>query len=200
MSTAAIGDHARRSASADGAAQIHDEGVGLWTWTREIDPELTAIAQTIADGPHLSVDTQTPVDECAVGVGQLLKDAGVPRGRGQALLLADICELIDLYARTVGTDRVKVRLDADPHRRCPKFHIDHVGARLLCTYTGPGTEWCDPESQDDVRRVEAGWVTFLKGVLHPTGETATVLHRSPAASAGSRLLLVVDDARSAHAH
>ena len=34
-----------------------------------------------------------------------------------------------------------MRLVSTSAPMCPRFHTDHVGVRLICTYVGPGTEW-----------------------------------------------------------
>ena len=43
---------------------------------------------------------------------------------------------------------VGLRLEIIERAMCPRFHVDHVGIRMLCTYRGPGTEWLDDEAAD----------------------------------------------------
>lgn len=182
------------SASRDDARCVHDPSVGLWVLARGVDPALRRFAAAVADGAPFSVRSVMRVDDRGEGVSGLLRDAGVSPGPGFAMLLEDISDQVQLYADVSGTDRVEVRLESGAEQRCPKFHVDHVALRLLSTYSGAGTEWCDASDPDDVRRLEAGCVALLKGGLHPAGGENTILHRSPPASAGPRLLLVVDDA------
>lgn len=57
-------------------------------------------------------------------------------------LLLDFSELVLVFSML---DRrhahVRLRLEALTHDGCKKWHADHIGLRLLCTYHGPGTEW-----------------------------------------------------------
>ena len=73
---------------------------------------------------------------------------------------------------------------------------DYVTLRLLCTYAGPGTQWCRAAAPDAIYEVPTGAVGVFKGrmLLDPP----TVLHRSPpiAATGGQRLILVIDPIRS----
>jgi hypothetical protein len=101
---------------------------------------------------------------------------------------------------------------------CPRFHVDHVICRLICTYFGSGTEWL-PESsvtrsalgiidvkadfadaiahnqgcEPDIRTLREGSVGLLKGEKWPGNEGRGLVHRSPAASAEqSRLVVTLD--------
>lgn len=40
-------------------------------------------------------------------------------------------------------DLLHIKLEVLGHSPCPRWHADHVAARLLCTYTGPGTWYVD---------------------------------------------------------
>jgi hypothetical protein len=57
------------------------------------------------------------------------------------VLASDIGALAVMMARILDVDHVRLRLDVADEVMCPKFHIDRVPARLLCTYRGAGTEY-----------------------------------------------------------
>lgn len=63
-----------------------------------------------------------------------------------AFLSDDIASAVDIYNRARGggagggeVDLVNVKLEAVENVRCPKWHADSVGLRLLITYVGQGT-------------------------------------------------------------
>ncbi len=112
-----------------------------------------------------------------------------------------------LFAELTGSGRMAVRLDALIDDGCPRFHVDNVRYRLLCTLRGPGTEWLDPRAtaaglgEDAVpagaiRRLERGAIALLRGGLGATPTRPGLLHRSPhiEGTGIARLLLVIDDA------
>ncbi|MFM1751215.1 MAG: hypothetical protein RL119_177, partial [Actinomycetota bacterium] len=66
-------------------------------------------------------------------------------------LCDDVAFLGRLCADLVGCSRLGVRIEVLDRAMCPRFHVDRVGLRLLCTYLGPGTEYLDastPTSSD----------------------------------------------------
>ena len=95
------------------------------------------------------------------------------------------------------TDTPLVRLRLEPifDDACSKFHIDNVMARLICTYSGPGTELgletTDPES---TTRVATGTPILLKGKRWPGPIYPVLRHRSPRISGTgeARLVLVLE--------
>jgi hypothetical protein len=58
------------------------------------------------------------------------------------VLASDIGALAVMMARILDVDHVRLRLDVADEVMCPKFHIDRVPARLLCTYRGAGDGVC----------------------------------------------------------
>ncbi|KAG5188259.1 hypothetical protein JKP88DRAFT_206719 [Tribonema minus] len=101
-----------------------------------------------------------------------------------------------------------VKLELGAKVRCPKFHVDKVFMRALCTYVGPGTEWLDNADADRaamasggdsaavcrgrperIQRAEQGDLLMLMG-----GLKNGVVHRSPPLAIGERrLLLTIDE-------
>ncbi len=77
---------------------------------------------------------------------------------------------------------------------------------MLCTYTGPGTEWLENQGVDKTRLSEptivngphqcatSGEVVLLKGALWPGHESFGAFHRSPTMASGGkrRMLLSLD--------
>ena len=89
---------------------------------------------------------------------------------------------------------------------CPRWHVDRVPIRMLCTYTGPGTEWLENQEVDKTKlsepaiangasqRAEIGEVVLLKGALWQGNTGFGAIHRSPAPASVEerRILLTLD--------
>lgn len=128
--------------------------------------------------------------------------------RGAAPWLADVNHLIDMFCCLFEPDAVGVRLHAVKNPLCPRFHTDRVPVRLLCTYSGPGTEWLPEHSvirpsqagplpdqhidAADIRHVPAGAVALLKGEASVGNEMRGLVHRSPFVSQQPRLMVGLD--------
>lgn len=140
----------------------------------------------------------------------------IPEGSLRWAILSDLLLLLPMFRSFTGELAVVARLESMHGQSCPKFHTDHVGLRLLCTYSGPGTEWvADPDvdrtalskavpdshtanqslmrGADSIRSVPPTWVALLKGERWPGNRGKGVLHRSPPLLAGqARLVLQLD--------
>ena len=92
---------------------------------------------------------------------------------------------------------LRLRLDVVTTNACPKFHIDAVTARLVCTYRGTGTQYGISTDGADPRRVfivPTGSPILLRGTLWPEMPSSGLLHRSPPieGTGETRLVLVLD--------
>ncbi|MCE5359539.1 DUF1826 domain-containing protein [Candidatus Igneacidithiobacillus taiwanensis] len=195
-------------AAADLAA-IYDPDVQLVVWQRPLNAELRSYWQRAAEAGNVgrrivARDGALPED--------LLPDLpGVETAWSELRfvdwLFRDLCEV-----RTLG-----VRIECSQDRVCPRFHVDHVALRLLCTWKGPGSEWVD-DAQVDRRFLGAGsrglpdeqsgllrpgakiWqipeqaIALCKGDAWAGNERRGVVHRSPAVAPadGARVLLALD--------
>ena len=100
---------------------------------------------------------------------------------------------------------------------CPRFHVDRVPVRMICTYEGPGTEWL-PERAINREKLGSGAcghtdetsglildsaaiqsipsyaIALLKGELWEGNEGRGAVHRSPGTTPRypRRLLLTLD--------
>ena len=109
-------------------------------------------------------------------------------------LYADVKTLAERFAETTGSPVIKLRLEHVTDDSCRKFHVDHVGMRLLCTYIGPATEWIDITGK--VRRMSPMDVGLFKGAKF-SAPGPRIRHRSPPLShlppdRRSRLVLCID--------
>ena len=131
-------------------------------------------------------------------------------------LCNDIAELVEMFCLLFDLEQVGLRLTVLDHAMCPRFHVDQVPCRLVCTYHGASTEWlphnlvdrsklgrgnnglADEESglfnsQTDINRLSVGDVAILKGERWEGNIGAGLVHRSPQVPVGkNRLLLTLD--------
>ena len=113
-------------------------------------------------------------------------------------LRADIAGLGALFCAVIGRPTLRARLELIEHDACKRFHLDSTGYRLLCTYSGRGTEWRLGEAEQPNSLVEhaaPGSVLMLKGRARGG---AGLVHRSPAvahlpAAERHRLVLCLDE-------
>ncbi len=186
-------DHVRLVGRFDDLAAIRLPGVNLTIWQRDGTPV---------------VDDLDAVDDVAVTLAVDALSVGVPAalhmaGYDDAALGRDIVDLATQFAVLMDTTAVAIRLEVIETDACRKFHADHVTARLICSYAGPGTQWIDDRDAMalaggadpatlTVRQVATGDVALFKG--RGWSEDAPIVHRSPpvAATGKRRLVLVID--------
>lgn len=176
---------------------IHSPGIGAVIWARPLDPGFL----TWIDGlpieclPELKV--VVPVDLVEAAVIAACEAAGTPAGETRDMLTGDIGALALIFSATLKVREVRIRLEVIRETMCPKFHVDAVKARLLCTYRGSGTEYVPEGAGSETRRVRQtgrGSAALFRGGLWPAGERTGLLHRSPEVTSDgqARFLLVID--------
>lgn len=118
-------------------------------------------------------------------------------------LTADISAAAAWLGSIARAPNVRIRLEKLAYRACPKFHVDAVPMRLLCTYLGPGTEWTNAntaysinfgEDADEelIHHVPPEAIVIYGGAKTAYGLTP-LWHRSPDVASGHvRLLLCID--------
>mmetsp|Transcript_2268 Transcript_2268/g.3150 ORF Transcript_2268/g.3150 Transcript_2268/m.3150 type:complete len:287 (-) Transcript_2268:415-1275(-) len=106
---------------------------------RELDEEMKKEVDSICENMdsfkfevvHIK-DSNLLLNEDAIGKSSLLRSE---------LLLKDIKEVCEWFCSTVGRETIDCRLVLSDQVPCPRLHVDKVHSRLICTYSGPGTEW-----------------------------------------------------------
>lgn len=113
------------------------------------------------------------------------------------MLIDDVAVMADIFADLMDVQYLLLRLDVITTNSCPKFHIDAVTARLICTYRGTGTQYgFSPDGGDPGRIFTAptGAPILLRGTLNLEHPRSGLLHRSPPieGTGETRLMLVLD--------
>ncbi|WP_313327565.1 DUF1826 domain-containing protein [Pseudomonas qingdaonensis] len=174
--------------------EVLQDGVNLAVWERQLPVHVADFAQVLLSLGQPLAESLTL---------ELQPDDDAPALRGLAAAYADlqgyegfICDvrwLVGAYACLLDARRVGLRLRALEGAMCPRFHVDHVPARLICTYAGPGSEWLTAPDTVQVEQLSTGDVAVLKGERWLGNEGHGLVHRSPAVPAGQRRLMLTLD-------
>lgn len=177
--------------------EIGSPGVAAAIWLRK--PEI-AFQDWIDQLPKKKLPelrTVVPVHLAEAAVITACENVNVAPCAERDVLASDVAVLCLIMAKVLDIRQVRIRLDVADEVMCPKFHIDNVQARLLCTYRGKGTEYVPATAEDDrkqIRQLKPGAVGLFRGALWNSAEVTGIKHRSPeiVPEDGSRLLLVID--------
>ncbi len=180
-------------------ADIAAPGIAAAIWQRQPAPSFQTWIDRLPAAQLPDLRVTVPVDLAEAAVQTACSIARMPPGPNRETLAGDVGALALIYGQIMKVGYVQVRLDVSRGSMCPKFHLDNVRARLLCTYRGPGTQYVPEickQNPDRVRAMGTGAVGLFRGAGWTPGEHCSLLHRSPAIQPGSgpRLLLVVDAA------
>lgn len=189
----------RRVSAIAELADIFDPAMQVCSWQRTIDSNLNIYATAAAS--H-----STPKIMEVLNTGDRAKLADLPAVEGRELLRDDVALLTEILCELVDCPCVGVRYARVENAMCPRWHIDRVPIRMLCTYAGPGTEWLEDQGADKhklsdpeiangaCQRAVSGEVVLLKGALWQGNAGFGAIHRSPAMAPGeqSRMLLTLD--------
>lgn len=194
--------------------RIYDDGVNLCLIQRPVLKEIEAFVYAALDA-KTSLEVSQPIDSKRFDFSLTwLQAAEIPGYEAWAAdvawLAAAFCELFEL--RAAG-----LRLHTLDKAMCPRFHVDRVPARMICSYGGIGTEWL-PEFAVDrgklglggcgmpdhesglitdptaIRKMPAYAVGLMKGESWEGNGGCGLVHRSPQPTAvlPRRLLLTLD--------
>ncbi len=167
---------------------IFEPDVNLAVWQRACSPAIDTYCQVLLDQLSLPLQRMLPIHDIASAL-----TAALPAGSGKAEFVADVQLLADIFGCLMDCPQLGLRLRVLDKPMCPKFHTDHLVCRLVCTYSGPATEWhggpiARPETTMQLQTAD---VALLKGSGWEGSQCHAISHRSPS-TAGKRLLLTLD--------
>lgn len=197
-------EHVICSTDPEALAAILLPHVNLAIWDRAPMPPVPD-AETLAE-----IDDITLTAEAARAlptVAEAMADAGYPEAM-IGPLASDIAAHAERLSELLDRDTVAIRLEIVETDACRRFHSDYVTARLILTYSGPGTQWLDNADAARLREGVAaealnpralapGQIALFKG--REWSATSAIVHRSPpiAGTGQRRLVLVIDPAPDA---
>jgi hypothetical protein len=210
----AVGEDAipsfRRVSATSELDALFEDVVNVVVLRRSLATALRAEAQVVSslvDGRALSVVNLEGGGE-EVFASTL---SGLPEMKAEILRWSNV--LGDL----TGCQQVGVRLARVEEAMCPRFHVDHVLLRVVCTFEGAGTQFLAEADVDrrwlghaaegrpdevsgllcagaQIHQAEVGDVVFLKGESWPGNGGRGAVHRSPRATAKEHRLVMTLDA------
>lgn len=180
-------------------AAIAEPDVALALWDRRPSPAFAAWIDALPVERLPRLSALVAFGQVAEAVTAACDRAGLPATRERRQLAEDAGALGLMAASALGAAMLRVRLEVTTETTCPRFHVDQVRARLVCTYRGRGTQvTADGPGADParIRELCRGAVGLFRGARWPGAGLPGLLHRSPPAggAAGPRLLLVIDPA------
>ena len=197
------GNGIRTCGSMSGLTAIGEPSTDLVIWKRALPPQLRDWLNQIPVSALPDLRVLIKPGELRPALEPLLSTCGMRAGDMRDLLIADLANLIQVFAGITASARVDLRLERVNDDACWKFHRDSVDARLITTYRGPTTEWVKPshgeraireqkEFSGPLERLGAHDVAIFKGSRASTGNG--IVHRSPpiAGTGCTRLLLCVN--------
>jgi hypothetical protein len=203
-------DRHRVVADAGKLSAINRASVDLCIWRRQLSSALSGWLDEVAASHDVALDVRG-VRASSFDFEPTLR--ALPPGPQREAWADDLSQVLRRYAEVIGDEPLRVQLATIDSCKCPRFHVDNVGVRLLCTYAGAGTEWISESSVDrehlrrcdamhaptraggTVEQLERFDVALMKGsAFEGNGRFGTV-HRSPDVSGAPRLVLTVDTLR-----
>ena len=181
----------------EGLIQLFDGNTAGVIWRRRVHKRMQSWLDSLPVDQLPTGRIVLPVSQVRSAVTELMNMSEMPDCSERQLLLDDVCLLAHEFNELFAPAYLRLRFDVVTTNKCPKFHIDHVAARLLCTYRGVGTEY---SFLDDQKRPAEIFTTpncaaiVLRGAKWPTDRANNLVHRSPVINDvnETRLLLVID--------
>lgn len=192
-------------------SQIIEPEFNLAAWTREPNPVIEAYLNRVFEHVGINLRTVYSLDTLSE---ELL--AGLPEGEGKSAFVEDVHLLAEMLCCLFDCNSFGLRLTPMTQAMCPKFHVDNIQVRLVCTYIGKGTQWL-PNSvvnreklgkgsagMEDhlsglypdnliIPQLESFDVALLKGeAWHDEGGKGLVHRSCPMAEGEQRMLLTLD--------
>ena len=183
--------------SIEGLNAVKQPLVPAAIWRRTPLSKFQTWIDSLPDKELPSARVALPLDAIQRALMEVMQISGMPACVQREMLIDDIAALANVFADINQTKFLRLRLEAITGNACSKFHIDAVTTRLVCTYRGPGTQYCfsaDGTDSSNIFDVPTSSPIVMRGTLWPTKERSGFLHRSPPieGSGKTRLLLVLD--------
>ena len=181
----------------EGLVQLFDGNTAGVIWRRRMHKRMQSWLDTLPVDQLPTGRIVLPVSQVRSAVTELMNISKMPDSAERRLLLDDICMLAHEFNKLCTSHYLRLRFDVITTNKCPKFHIDHVAARLLCTYRGVGTEYSfldDQKKPTDICPTPECAAIVLRGTKWPIDCFNNLVHRSPEiyGENETRLLLVID--------
>lgn len=194
----------------DDLAAIHRSNVNFVYCKRPVDDDIDLFARYLISKDFKDINEVVNSENLSGVVNRRLESSDFP-SVGKGKLAHDVVQIALSFFQITQASHLRLILKVVADDACRKFHTDAYDLRLLCTYTGKGTEWVSDRyvnrrklfsgSNEEiirdfskVRSTDPFEVAILKGEIDSQPERKGIVHRSPPIQqqAGKRLLLRLD--------
>jgi hypothetical protein len=182
---------------------IQRDDVNALIWRRRQDTPIRGQAEALArNAAGMVLDTCCRPDQ----VRESLLDAIRLRPLQIDRIVDDLEQLTHNFAVVARSVSVRVQLEVVAEQPCPLFHVDSNVLRMICSYTGPGTQYADDRYRRRERlrcgdnpgvlggqvpvTLEPGDIILMRGERCPGTYGRGAVHRSPPMTDGQRRLLL----------
>ncbi|MBB1485935.1 DUF1826 domain-containing protein [Oceanospirillum sediminis] len=117
--------------------RIFEQDISLVQWNRQPDAGTMIYVNWLLNRGRLLPLRLVASPEL---LQEQLKD-DLPDHPHRDAFINDMIWLAEMFACLFGMEEVGLRLSLLKDAMCPRFHVDRIGARMVCTYAGAGTEW-----------------------------------------------------------
>ncbi|WP_082081340.1 DUF1826 domain-containing protein [Methylocucumis oryzae] len=195
-------------------ARIYEQGVNLCLIERCLsNTEQTFVADVLSQ--HYTIELSILLNPKRYDFNSLWPQAA--HLSGYSAWLGDVAHLTTAFCELFDRQQVGLRLRTLDKAMCPRFHVDRVPVRMVCSYGGLGTEWLPEHAVDrtrlgmgngglpdyssglitastEMQTMPAYAVALMKGELWEGNENQGLVHRSPSPTEQQprRLLLTLD--------
>lgn len=195
-------------------SRIYEDGVNLCLIERPLPAAIEQFVYRALQDVG-SIELSQPADPLHFDFNRLWPSAAnLP---GYQDWLTDLEMLVSAFCELFGRREAGLRIRNLDKAMCPRFHVDRVPARMICSYGGIGTEWLPeyaldraklgmggcglPDAESGliadptaIRQMPAYAVGLMKGENWEGNEGHGLVHRSPQPTAVQprRLLLTLD--------
>ncbi|WP_053982032.1 DUF1826 domain-containing protein [Marinagarivorans algicola] len=186
--------------------EIYQQHISMAVWQRQLHNDINQYAQMLlAQSPCF----QTRFISSPKDITKQLENELTCNTHRQAFI-DDVDLLVDMFSCLFELKKVGLRMAVLNKAMCPKFHVDQVPCRLICTYAGVATQWhhhehvqrfdsggLEPLHDAMPSALQTGDVALLKGETWIDNKGYGLVHRSPSATNDTRRLLLTLDFASA---
>jgi hypothetical protein len=188
-------------------ANIYNAKTNIAIWQRHIPSALQQYVQCLLKAEHkIALKLNAPCEQVVQELERILPvnlnnadSLTVNLVDARQAFITDISMLLEMFTCLFESSHVGVRMNTLERAMCPRFHVDHVPARLVTTYSGAGTQWlpehfanrqglgkptteapCEiVKDENGIAQLNPGDVALLKGERWEGNEGRGLIHRSP---------------------
>ncbi|MFN8670771.1 MAG: DUF1826 domain-containing protein [Candidatus Sericytochromatia bacterium] len=174
---------------------IHQDDVNISILKRDLDINIIDFINKIYPFQKKELDKDLKLKDLKKILEKQYKEYSYLNEKGYNNFIEDILTISYSFSELVKSEKISIYLSFLERTKCPLFHCDFNEIRLLCTYTGLGTEWVDNDNYNrdklgcgdnsliikdfsKINRASNFDVLLIKGAKYKNNKYP-LIHRSP---------------------